>query len=69
MMHKLNHTPCIMKQIVEPSIARLSTNIVFEINHRFDVPQNVPTFHGHVLQGFLTLLDLVSHLYTQLAIL
>jgi hypothetical protein len=58
-----------MKQIVEPSIACLSTNIAFETNYGFDVPQNVPTFHGHVVQGFHALLDLVSHLYTHLAML
>lgn len=68
-MHELNHTPCIMNQTIEPSIACFSTNIVFETNYRLDVLQNVPTFHGHVVQGFHALLDFVSHLYTHLAIL
>ncbi len=45
MMQKPNHTPYIVKQIVKPPIAWLSINTSLEANYRFNIPQNVPTFH------------------------
>jgi hypothetical protein len=37
----------IIKQNVKYPIACLSTNIDLETNYK-SIPQNVPTFHGHV---------------------
>ncbi len=65
MIHKLNHTPCIMKQIVQPPIA---CNIGLEVNYRLDVPQNVPIFHGHVSQCFFLNSDVVPFIHAHLDI-
>jgi hypothetical protein len=65
MMHKPNHTPCTMKQIVEPPITCLSINIWS--NDRSNVPQNDPTPHGHVSQRFLAIINVVPHVHTHLA--
>jgi hypothetical protein len=47
MMNEPNHTPCILKKKIEFPIACLSTNIGLETNNKFEIPQNVPTPHGH----------------------
>jgi hypothetical protein len=61
MMHKPNHTPCTMKQIVEPPITCLSINIWS--NDRSNIPQNDRTLHGHVSQWFLTIINVIPHVY------
>jgi hypothetical protein len=48
MMHKLDHTPFVVKQIIELLTPSLSTNIGLEANYRSNVPQNVPILYGHV---------------------
>jgi hypothetical protein len=57
-MHKPNHMPCIVKQIVEPPTTCFSTNIGLEVEYRYNLPQNVPTFHGRVSYKAF------SHFYT-----
>jgi len=65
MIQKLNHMPCIMKQIVQPPIA---CNIGLEANYRLDVPQNVPISHGHFSQWFFLIMDVVPFIHAHLDI-
>jgi hypothetical protein len=51
-MPKLDHTPHTKKQILEPIFAFHATNIMVGTICKFVKPQNGPTFHEHVIQGF-----------------
>jgi hypothetical protein len=65
MIQKLNHTPCIMKQIVQPPIA---CNIGLEANYILNVSENVPILHGHVSQCFFPIMDVVPFIHVHLDI-
>jgi hypothetical protein len=50
-----------MHHEIAPSTTWLFINIDLGVDYRCNVPQNVPTFHGHVSQGFFTILDVIPH--------
>jgi hypothetical protein len=49
MMHKLDHTPYIEKQIVELVVAALAINIVSRVNCVYVGPQNGSILHEPTL--------------------
>jgi len=50
-MFNFGHTKYIKKQIIEPTIASSTTNILPKANYKFIVPQNDPTFLEYVVLG------------------
>jgi hypothetical protein len=67
MMHKLDHTPYIDKQIVKLAVASLATNIVFKTNYVCVESQNDPTPHEHVIQGLHIILGKVLFIFVHLS--
>jgi hypothetical protein len=70
-MFKLGHTPYIRKQIIEPIVASLATNIMFRAKYKCVEPQHGPTTHDCVGQGLDVALGNVLfafiHLFTPIA--
>jgi hypothetical protein len=51
MIPKLNHTPHIVKHIIEHVVTSSIMNIVFKTDYRFIEPQKGPTINEHATQG------------------
>jgi len=67
MILKLNHTPHIVKHIIEHVVASSIMNIVSKTNYRFIEPQNGPTINEHATQGLHVIIGKTQPTFVHLA--